>query len=343
MRNITGSSSKKLSSFVMSQDMDGFDRSLWYTWKPSTTLRWISQVLESDDDTDPGVVQQLVSHRIDGKLLDTLTVSQLLQLQVPYGPACHLHHAIQNELVRPFPKPREAELGNGMLGSDRNFVSYSGEMQVHSGDFLSGFDQEYNSDRPRNFAPKSSGLADRNSFAAGAEMLSLDAEKEDRVAEIMKERYGLELPRLRSAEGSTSEQDSVPSKAADVTADESPLQQSSMLKKPPPSSTLPKVAPSAAGMPTPPSAQGEIPEVLLKQMPPNIQDIAKRRPELVRKMILSRQLQTQQQQQREDQLYTHAEEGGGEYVSNDDDSSNDETSRLIRRKKDRHQYKSTGL
>lgn len=353
------------SSFAISQDLDGFDRSKWYTWKASTTLKWISHVLDDDDDVDHGVLQQLASHRIDGSLLDTLSISQLLQLQVPYGPACHLDQAIQTELVRPFPKPRGAD-------DMRNNASFRGGTTTPAAaqsDFLSGFDQEYNnSDRPRNLASNSSnssnsnkettssGLADRNSFASGPEMLSLDPNQEDRIQDVMKERYGLELPRLRT-EGASTEPDSSTSQSSSVTDGEHPLQQTAPTEKKSPPSALPtpEAVPIAAAMPNLESAVvagGEIPEVILKQMPANIREIAKRRPDVVRQLLFSKQqklqeqqhLQQQQQKQfhREDNLYAHAEEG--EYIhEKDNDDSNDETSRLIRRKKDHREYKSTGL
>ncbi|CAJ1969082.1 unnamed protein product [Cylindrotheca closterium] len=370
MRKITnyggsGSNTNPSSSFIISQDKDGFDRSKWYTWKPSTTLRWISQVLESSfdhDDVDHGVLQQLASHRIDGPLLDTLSVSQLLQLQVPYGPACHLDQAIQTELVRPFPKPRGSEAN--MSGSSCNGASFGGTTSAHPNDFLSGFDEEYNSDRRRSFASTAksdgtSGLADRNSFASGAEMLNLDPNQENHINDVMKERYGLELPRLRTEGTSASDPASgaPPSQASAVSDGEDPLQRGPIQKQLQSAALpTPKIAPAPAApaIHTPSSAQAssvggksEIPEAILKQMPANIQDIAKRRPDLVRQMLLSKQLQVQDQKfQREDQLYTHAEEGahdGNEDYGNDDEDSTDETSRLLRRRKDHRQYKSTGL
>ena len=94
---------------IQSNYKDNLDPSQWYNWNVSTTLQWITSVLgnndNGNDEHDNVVIQQLAIHRIHGAILETLTVSQLLALGVPYGPACQLAHAIQSQLLRPYPQP----------------------------------------------------------------------------------------------------------------------------------------------------------------------------------------------------------------------------------------------
>ena len=75
---------------------------------------------------------------------------------------------------------------------------------------------------------------------------------------------------------------------------------------------------------------------VLEQMPPNIQDIARRRPELVRQMFLDRQRRQRLSQFSEEQQLLGDESDDASLDDNDDD---DETTSLIQRRR-RPKYKS---
>jgi hypothetical protein len=322
-------------SFFNSNENGGIDPSQWCTWKASTTLRWISQVFLWEEDDDTVVIQQLASHRIHGALLDTLTISQLLALQVPYGPACRLAHAIETELLRPHPKPREAQT-----------VVTEREPPLQS-DFLSSYDQEYNNEysndqktsfRMQPMQPINSDSVNHSTNQYRTEKPSIRPEEEERMGAIMKERFGLELPQFNV------------DKSSDLPPKES-ISHPLMEDRKPPTPYFTKTAPpfpapvaaataskdmsSYQAVAEPQKSAEGMPPGLLDQMPSHIKDIAKRRPDLVRQLLQNQSLEQQQQPL----LSSLTEEGEQEA----EDADDDETTQLIRRKSRPTQYKSTGL
>lgn len=262
----------------------------WINWRQSQVLQWMSAAL---DDEDANIVTSvLAAERIPGSILDTLSVQQLLQLNVPYGPACLLSRHIQI-LVRSYPPQRTATSGVYVSSSPRASAIPAGRhkrayvpnvdeeelIPEPQPDWLTLHDQQYNhppqsdhASRPKN-APIKSYHADPviESFTFEG------SEQQLRMEQMMMERYGLELPKLR-------------------TPDE--MQASPPEDEYPPAATL-NYARAPASVPLAPSAKdpmapvpitkedvmAAIPPLIFKQMPPHIQEIAKRNPELVQQLM----------------------------------------------------------
>ena len=299
-------------------DKDFMDYSQWYNWDVITTLRWISSVFkDNDDESGTVVVQQLAQHRIHGAVLETLTVSQLLALNVPYGPACQLAHEIQKKLVRTHPQPREMESMTKMSMNTQSQPFLESNDQQQSTAWLDLHDQEYNSGLTRASSLASSDndvelvtLQDNHKRT----IQKIDPEQEKRMEAMMKERFGLDLPKLKTSEemGNNHVED-----ASNSLVETQPLIQSSPIS--PPIDTKYNI-PSAQveSKASEPTIAG-IPMELLKKMPPQILDIAKRRPELVKQML----------QNHERKLQPVIEQDVKEHDYDDDD---DERTSLIRRK-----------
>lgn len=305
-------------------DKDFMDYSQWYNWDVITTLRWISSVYkDNDDENGTVVVQQLAQHRVHGAVLETLTVSQLLALNVPYGPACQLAHEIQKKLVRTHPQPREMESMTKMPMNTQSQPFLESNDQLQSTAWLDLHDQEYNSGLTRASSLASSDndvelvtLQDKHKRT----IQKIDPEQEKRMEAMMKERFGLDLPKLKTSEemGNNHVED-----ASNSLMETQPLIQSSPIS--PPIDTKYNI-PSAQveSKASEPTIAG-IPMELLKKMPPQILDIAKRRPELVKQMLRNHEKKLQPVIEQDIKEHEELED---EY----DDDDDDERTSLIRRK-----------
>ena len=197
--------------------------------------------------------------------------------------------------------------------------------------------------------------------SAPAEVPSLPPEQQERVEKIMKERYGLELPQFNTVDKNAKPaQDeridnaiedhalpgtgplTQPPSLQNTTTIQSDSSVPFRLSRPIPQSTTgiakyiqePQEAnPPASSVP---SLDGISP-ALLQNMPPQIREIAQRRPDLVRGMI--RDLQQQQQQQQQEQEQQQDLEVVEEEVQEMD--QDDETTSLIQRRR-RPKYESLG-
>jgi len=344
--------------------LHSMDESQWYTWNVSQTWNWISKVLEkTEDDEDVAFVLQLLAlQRIRGDVLDTLNNHQLVEtLHVPYGPATHLSQAIER-LTRQYPRPRSAMNDTGLSFGD------GAPLTDRAPDWLTLHDQEYNNwVHPRSYVKKvfdgntdtGNQSSDQQSFQQ--EVPAFDPDQEERLAKLMKERYGLELPTIRTS-----------TKQPHGSGHAAPRPEVGASNMPPLSAPKNSSAPSVdpadkteswpllsdvsqhVGQPLQPQDPGNntpytdrsdsqaapIPPVLLAQMPPNVREIAQRRPDLVQQLLAQRQ---QLQQERRPapldggMAPSMVIEEEGELDGNLED---DETTSLIQRRP-RSKYEST--
>jgi hypothetical protein len=187
---------------------------------------------------------------------------------------------------------------------------------------------------------------------------AMDPEMQERLETMMRDRYGLELPKLNIAypAPSSSPQQVAAGHAPQATTaggHQDPLftqdamnyHSSSNTSAPPTSSRMPVEPPTmttttttAAAEASPPHFdQGIIPQSLLDQMPPQIREVVMRRPDLVQDMLQAntRQplLRPHPEEQEDVQITTASEDTAQDWPEED------ETTSLIQRKR-RPKYKS---
>jgi hypothetical protein len=270
------------------------DEREWINWSPSQVLKWMLVTL---DDEDANIVTSVLApERIPGSILDTLNVQQILQLNVPYGPACLLSRHIQR-LVRTHPPPRTTTSGVYASSSPRasaipatryeraSVPNLDEEESIPEPllDWLTQHDQQYNhpdhASRQRN-VPSKSYHADPviESFTFEG------SEQQRRMEQMMKERYGLELPKLRTPnemQASPPEDEYPPAGTLDYARGPA---------------SAPVVPPAKDPMAPVPISKEDvmeaIPPLIFKQMPRHIQEIAKRNPDMVKQLLSAQEQET---------------------------------------------------
>lgn len=340
------------------------DERQWYTWNRPQTIQWFAQKLSSHADSSQeetnAVVELLTPHRITGDVLEGLVdVSQLVVLRVPFGPACRLSDCIV-ELVEKYPKPRRLNgtrggFGNRLsrnsdrendpnpYGADSNY--YDAEPSNNSLDL---HDREYNNNglRSRRVNEPSMGVTgglplqpDAAPHVPGGQhphsqnepvfQGGMSEEQHEKLNNVMKERFGLELPKLKGSDfleiqkglskkkannthhateplfnddmplphpfSTTSVGGTIDPATTNDYANGSiiPLSRESEQQPPIPSSPIDnRNGPSVS------SSTTSIPEHVLQGMPPEIREIAKRRPDLIETMWKQKQQQILPQQPR---------------------------------------------
>jgi hypothetical protein len=273
------------------------DEREWINWSPSQVLQWMSA---TQDDEDANIVTSVLApERIPGSILDTLSVQQLLQLNVPYGPACLLSRQLQR-LVHTHPPPRTSSSVSYETSPSRgssipaaryesasvpNLDEKESSILESQPDWLTLHDQQYNN--PKSEHTPRQRKVPSNSYHADpvTESFTFEgSEQQLRMEKMMKERYGLELPKLRTPND---------------------IQASPPRDEYPPAATLNHAhAPDFAPVAPPPKdplapapitkedVMGAIPPLIFKKMPPNIQEIAKRNPEIVKQLLSVKQQET---------------------------------------------------
>lgn len=313
------------------------DESQWFTWNRHETIQWISQQLvptggstatagTTSSNTVMGartgsgaaataltdeakqererVLSILIPHGITGDVLDGLTLTSLLSLNVPFGPSCRLASTIAYRLVDRYPKPLSmmptvlspaGVAGNAHLETAQRSSS-SNKEEVS---WLSQHDREYNNGTETEELPTGSvshqmtrettvtSLQKDDYTPDGlAGSVSVDPELE-RMEALMRERFGFELPKLRTVNGTNTDLSSTAETAvgnSTTTLPSHPLANThgdTIGDRRPPyrddppllANTYPTARPSA------------VPKALLDQMPSRIQEIAQRRPDLVRELL----------------------------------------------------------
>jgi len=319
------------------------DEGQWYAWNRVQTIQWFAQQLllssssskgdNNDEEEKDMVVAILAPHRITGDVLGGLAdVSQLVALRVPYGPACRLSDSIA-ELVYRYPTPQRRRIANkgGGGGGAR------GERKVMFGNPLSTYNNnsgnnknddtrnQYDDDHDRihselrgsndyEYTNNNNGQGipgDQHQYQneqqqqqafQGAEGVS--EEQHEKLNNLMKERFGLELPKLKATDW-LAVQKGLRDKAANNNNSKDPetmsLTNHDMMSQPQPlphplTVPLPQTQqqflpnnPSSSYIDNnhgtiPPSSSMPIPGIpdhVLEGMPPKIRELAKRRPDLI--------------------------------------------------------------
>jgi hypothetical protein len=272
------------------------DEREWINWIPSQVLYWISATLE---DEDANIVTSLLApERIPGSILDTLSVQQLLQLNVPYGPACLLSRHIQR-LVRIHPPPRTTTSGVYISSSPRASAIPAARYEHASipnldeeelisepqPDWLTLHDEQYN--HPKSEHASRQRHVPSKSYHADpvTESFTFEgSEQQRRMEQMMKERYGLELPKLRmpnEMQASPPEDEYPPA---------APL---NYARAPASAPVAPPAKDPMAPVPiTKEDVMAAIPPLIFKQMPPHIQEIAKRNPEIIKQLLRAQEHET---------------------------------------------------
>eukprot|EP00531_Pseudo-nitzschia_arenysensis_P018258 CAMPEP_0116141104 /NCGR_PEP_ID=MMETSP0329-20121206/14205_1 /TAXON_ID=697910 /ORGANISM="Pseudo-nitzschia arenysensis, Strain B593" /LENGTH=576 /DNA_ID=CAMNT_0003636267 /DNA_START=29 /DNA_END=1759 /DNA_ORIENTATION=+ len=316
----------------------------WYTWSKLETMQWFVQQLQQGQSGEKSqkIVSLLARQCITGDVLDCLAdVSQLVALRIPFGPACRLSDAIAG-LVERYPKPRiingirqRSRRGDAMTSNELRFSRHC--LDLHDDEYNSRSNNnrgEYN-DSEQQLKPPTN----EQSTMGGNEELhqrrpeppshpqpqqafqngsgnKMSEEQHEKLNQVMKDRFGLELPKLRATDflevqkglkaqnGRTAP---LPNEGMTQpfpfgTNGEPPMRNSNYSNGTtavPIAQTLPtNGSPSVPTRNASPSIQSTgIPDQILKGMPPELQEIAKRRPDLVETIWKQKQQQQQQQQQ----------------------------------------------
>jgi hypothetical protein len=281
------------------------DESQWFTWDRKQTLQWMSRQLhtqsnpqreEACEDVEK-IVSKLESQRIIGDVLDGLAdVTKLMLLRIPFGPACRLSGAIER-LIHQFPKPS--------IASDLQDLT----TLTTGPSWLSQHDRQYNSAGMRlQEIPYAATSQDYGNEAAHQRPVMLETcqlndetqnitkAEEDRLNRLMMERFGLELPKIRSktsaVDGGSTNSTPTVRFAKDPCLTESG--EGKGTKTNPPSSFPSTAMREQRDVP--------IPQHVWDDMPPHIQEIAERRPDLVVQLL--------QQKQQSQEASTPLQSGG---------------------------------
>lgn len=348
------------------------DERQWYTWSRVQTMKWFAQQLKATDEPER-VLSILHAQSITGEVLDNLSISQLVALKVPFGPAVLLSNAVAG-LVDRTPKPR---ILNGVLQRTRR------EPNSASNDCLDLHDNEYNNQEqqrspptmnhqpmeelqqvvPQNPAP----IPEQQPIDYSGGGGGMSEEQHEKLNQVMKDRFGLELPKLRATDflavqkglnnknnGRAPNGPPIPHENTAQSQVFHPLDDAPPSSSAPPSlrnnyyaNTAPTSAPAGPSF-TPTAATTGIPQNILQGMPPHLQEIAKRRPDLA-ETIWKRKQQTQQQRQQQQpksqsstkryqDLPALPEEN--QFEDELDSDNEDETTSLILRDHDPSRYKS---
>jgi hypothetical protein len=334
------------------------DEGQWYTWNRVQTIQWFARHLSSSSKVDNDdviceeekdmVVAILAPHRITGDVLESLAdVSQLVALRVPFGPACRLSDSI-TELVEQYPTPQRRTTKGGARGrtgrvgnrlstnnnSDNNDTrsQYDDDNRVHSELRVSN-DYDYNNNEqgpPSSRVPggqdQYQNIEQQHAFQGG-----VSEEQHEKLNNVMKERFGLELPKLKATDW-LAVQKGLRDQANKNNHETMPLTNNDMMSQPHPFAAttearsvdptmrnndyangtavplpqkqrqfLPNPSSSIDNNGTiPPSSMPypSIPEHILEGMPPKIREITKRRPDLIGTIWNQNQNQVLQQQPR---------------------------------------------
>ncbi|KAG7354367.1 hypothetical protein IV203_003723 [Nitzschia inconspicua] len=264
------------------------DETQWYKWNRTQTLQWLSQQLAKMDResnasflfTDAASVDErteakdmiltkFASHDISGDILDELAdVSKLLLLNIPFGPACRLSRSIAS-LTKQFRNPN-----NSAMFSNATLPNGESVLEQH--------DKEYNSSLSEKAMVGFGGMriidsAD-TSLRKLREMSSLEGRLDENAAtpHVPTENFkgDSHLPKSYSDLTHASfnrTNETLPSDRQTASTRNNNLDSTSSEEK---IDTKPSFA---------------VPTELLDHMPPHIQEIARRRPELVKKLLLQKQ------------------------------------------------------
>jgi hypothetical protein len=262
------------------------DENHWYLWNRRQTLQWLSQQLMENEHTLRTVVplsssismdqikeehDMLLSkfsfHLISGDILEELAdASKLMLLQIPFGPAYRLSKCI-GRLINRFPNPEA-------LRSSRD--TYSSDIHITESSLLL-HDQVYNSSHFADTMDLASALSPQKRQV----MAALDATNAtetlpskviDRLGNVTIEKFGLGLPKVHPDNGRIPESSTGHDQMQQVCQ-----------------RTLSEQLTNDLSSSSSYAAATNIPPRFLDRMPSHIKEIATRRPELVKVLLVQKQ------------------------------------------------------
>lgn len=250
------------SSYYAQGSMLEDDESNWESWKPSQVLRWIASQRK---DWRTTICSQVAAECISGQELDGLTVHDLRSMGVPYGHARGLVDQI-HILVSKYPSSR----------TNRPTFSEGSDDILQSGGWLgdaetnrfttAGAGADYAPHRPpRSFLTE--------------DLPELDPETVKRAKSVMEQRFGFQLPDLKTTEEAST------ATTTSTTASKTAVDQTTTLAETGPND---QGTPAAKPPPLPLKTSPGIPSNVLEAMPPHIREIAMRKPELVEQIYSAR-------------------------------------------------------
>jgi hypothetical protein len=363
------------------------DESQWYLWDTRQTWQWLNQRVtllfmsqhHGDEENAAGagssrvLLRTLAPHYLCGDVLDSLTLSQLVHtLHVPYGPAVILARDIAR-LTQRYPKPPTTSAEDEYDPTTTTTTTTRIGRAMHPSYWLEVHDQEYYHKEHQDRTPHhDAGTPDEDDDPRPATPAppAIDPELEKRLATLMKERYGIELPTIRRQTSTRhvphkDQNDDDDNKTSSCHAEKQQdgphcgggddqftssrnssrlvppiLEPSQVTTSPSPPLPLPLLLRPQGpynhhGLPPP--------STLLENMPPRIRAIAERRPDLVQALLLKQQQhqpQTQQQPRRRPPPKQPLMAPDDEEDEMEDEMDDDETTSLVQRQP-RRPYKPT--
>jgi hypothetical protein len=249
------------------------DETQWYLWNTTQTWQWLTQIVKKhDEETASSALQLLRPHLLRGQSLDSLTVLVLVQaLHLPYGTAVAIVREVA-DLAQRTPNPHSTIMA-GVTASQQQQqpgLYRPLSLEVHDREY-------YDHEAHAHYGMNNNG---RDETTIPTIPPSMDLEMEERLVQLMKERYGIELPTIRSLarpnpkeEGNSRSTTNHSSSIVDVGAPH-PLAPEELVGQPD------AIAPA-----------------VLEQMPERIRDIALRRPDLVHALLKKKNLLLQKERE----------------------------------------------
>ncbi len=350
------------------------DERQWYTWSNLETMQWFVQQLKDNSEGNQKIVSLLAAQCITGDVLDSLVdVSQLVALRIPFGPACRLSDAVVG-LVERYPKPR---IINGVRQRRRRGDAWTSNERHSSRDCLDLHDDQYNNNhhgesneseqqvrsqsselqamganeelRRGRPAPPSHVAQPQQAYQNGSRN-QMSEEQHEKLNRVMKDRFGLELPKLRATDflevqnglnAQNGRKAQVPNEGMTQPTAEPTMRTNNYsigtTAVPIEQTVSTNGSPSMPTRNVSPSIQSTgIPDHILKGMPPELREIAKRRPDLVETIWKQKQQQALQGRQPTKAKLAALPESNREvqettFEEEFDSDNEDETTSLIQR------------
>jgi len=272
------------------------DEALWYDWTVGESMIWILQMLQQRTDNSDALDN--ANRAVALLSAETLTCLQLLKMEsladlrcltgIPYGQLLYIRQCIQERLQAFYPIP------NQQLPIQPQLY----QQQQQQAGWLAQHDHEYNGGttlrrRDKRAEPMSKPM--HHDALASEDHHSTHQHASD----IMKERFGLELPTRKSYN---------PESGNDAVDRHQPLHPTSSLPGiSDPGSTLNNQTAQQGAGGGDNSVWGSLPPEFLANMPPHISEIVKRKPHLV-EQILKQHRNTLAKRQKEPPLNIRPEE-----------------------------------
>ncbi|KAG7351270.1 hypothetical protein IV203_010630 [Nitzschia inconspicua] len=264
------------------------DETQWYKWNRTQTLQWLSQQVAKMDresnapflfadaasvdertEAQEIILTKLASHDISGDILDDLAdVSKLLLLQIPFGPACRLSRSIAS-MTKQFHNPN-----NSAMFSNATLPNGDSVLEQH--------DKEYNSSPTENVVVGFDGMKIINSA-------DMSLQKRRKMSSFVgRSDENAATPDVLTTTENFIESH-LPKSYSDLTLPSVNRLDETLPSGRQTASTRDNIIDSTGEEEVDNKPSFAVPAELLDHMPPHIKEIARRRPELVKKLLLQKQ------------------------------------------------------